>query len=169
MQPIYFHDKKEYKLWELDTWKKKRYSIWTNEFPDLLLENCSGGGARFDPGMFYYSLQIWCSDNVDAIERLRIQEGMALIYPLSTMGAHVGDCPNHIVGRNIPFETRGHVAMAGTFGYELDITKISEEERMQIPGQIETYHRYQSLMQRGGLLPLGFLVRPEPYDCWEVA
>lgn len=61
----------------------------TQDFPDLLLENCSGGGARFDPGMLYYSPQIWCSDDTDAIERLGIQEGTALIYPLSAMGAHV--------------------------------------------------------------------------------
>ena len=97
------------------------------EFPDLLLENCSGGGARFDPGMLYYSPQIWCSDDTDA-ERLEIQEGTALIYPLSAMGAHVSVCPNHSVGRMTPFETRGHVALAGTFGYELDITKLPEEE-----------------------------------------
>ena len=83
------------------------------EFPDLLLENCSGGGARFDPGMLYYSPQIWCSDDTDAIERLKIQEGTALIYPLSTMGAHVSDCPNHTVGRVTPFATRGNVALAG--------------------------------------------------------
>ena len=76
------------------------------EFPDLLLENCSGGGARFDPGMLYYSPQIWCSDDTDAIERLMIQEGTSLIYPLSTMGAHVSDCPNHTVGRVTPFEIR---------------------------------------------------------------
>ena len=69
------------------------------EFPELLLENCSGGGARFDPGMLYYSPQIWCSDDTDAIERLKIQEGTALLYPLSAIGAHVSDCPNHTVGR----------------------------------------------------------------------
>ena len=103
------------------------------EFPNLLLENCSGGGARFDPGMLYYSPQIWCSDDTDAIERLKIQEGTALIYPLSTMGAHVSDCPNHTVGRVTPFATRGNVALAGTFGYELDITKIPQEDREQIP------------------------------------
>ncbi len=139
------------------------------EFPELLLENCSGGGARFDPGMLYYSPQIWCSDDVDAMERLRIQEGTALIYPLSTMGAHVGDCPNHIVGRNTPFDTRAHVAMAGTFGYELDITKIAEEERAKIPAQVEEYHRYQPLMQRGDYYRLASWSDRKPYDCWEVA
>ena len=99
------------------------------EFPDLLLENCSGGGARFDPGMLYYSPQIWCSDDTDAVERLKIQEGTALMYPLSAMGAHISVCPNHTVGRNTPFETRGNVALAGTFGYELDITKIPQEDQ----------------------------------------
>jgi alpha-galactosidase len=116
------------------------------EFPNLLLENCSGGGARFDPGMLYYSPQIWCSDDTDAIERLTIQEGTALLYPLATMGAHVSDCPNHTVGRVTPFETRGHVALAGTFGYELDITKIAQEERALIRGQVELYHKYNDLI-----------------------
>ena len=95
------------------------------EFPHLLLENCSGGGARFDPGMLYYSPQIWCSDDTDAVERLKIQESTAMIYPLSTMGAHVSDCPNHTVGRVKPFETTVHLALGGHFGYELDITKIA--------------------------------------------
>lgn len=119
------------------------------EFPDLLLENCSSGGGRYDPGMLYFSPQIWCSDNADAITRLDIQEGTSLIYPLSTMGAHITDCPNHSNGRVTPFETRGIVALAGTFGYELDITKIPEEERKQIPGQIAMYHRYNDLVREG--------------------
>ncbi|MGN1142441.1 MAG: alpha-galactosidase, partial [Oliverpabstia sp.] len=139
------------------------------EFPDLLLENCSGGGARFDPGMLYYSPQIWCSDDTDAIERLRIQEGTAMIYPISTMGAHVSDCPNHAVGRSTPFETRGHVALAGTFGYELDITKISEEEKAQIPKQVELYHKYQELMQKGDYHRILSWTDKKPYDCWMVA
>lgn len=139
------------------------------EFPDLLLENCSGGGARFDPGMLYYSPQIWCSDDVDALERLRIQEGTALIYPLATMGAHVGDCPNHVVGRNTPFETRGHVALAGTFGYELDVTKIAQEEREQIPGQVALYHKHHALIQEGDYYRIASWSMEKPYDCWEVA
>ncbi|XCP85680.1 alpha-galactosidase [Roseburia hominis] len=139
------------------------------EFPDLLLENCSGGGARFDPGMLYYSPQIWCSDDTDAIERLRIQEGTALIYPLSTMGAHVSDCPNHAVGRSTPFETRGHVALAGTFGYELDITKIPQTERDQIQGQVEMCHKYQGLIQTGDYYRIASWTDRKPFDCWEVA
>ncbi len=138
------------------------------EFPHLLLENCSGGGARFDPGMLYYSPQIWCSDDADAIERLEIQEGTALIYPLSTMGAHVSDCPNHTVGRVTPFETRGIVALAGTFGYELDVTKISDEERAMIPKQVEMYHKYNDLIRRGDYYRLASYSQNHKYDCWEV-
>ncbi len=139
-----------------------------NDFPDLLLENCSGGGARFDPGMLYYSPQIWCSDDTDAIERLSIQEGTELIYPLSTMGAHVSDCPNHTVGRTTPFMTRAHVALAGTFGYELDITKISDEERMVIPEQVALYHKYNDLVREGDYYRVASYRENGLYDCWMV-
>lgn len=139
------------------------------EFPKLLLENCSGGGARFDPGMLYYSPQIWCSDDTDAVERLEIQEGTALLYPLSTIGAHVSDCPNHSVGRMTPFETRGHVALAGTFGYELDITRIPEEDRKMIPKQIELYHKYNDLVREGDYYRVASYSENRKYDCYLVA
>lgn len=138
------------------------------EFPKLLLENCSGGGARFDAGMLYYSPQIWCSDDTDAIERLAIQEGTALIYPLSAMGAHVSDCPNHAVGRVTPFETRGYVALAGTFGYELDVTKIPAEDREMIPKQVEMYHRYNDLVRAGDYYRLASYQENRMYDCYMV-
>ena len=137
-------------------------------FPNLLLENCSGGGGRFDPGMLYYSPQIWCSDNTDAVERLKIQEGTALLYPLSTIGAHVSDCPNHYMGRTVPFETRGHVALAGTFGYELDVTGISGEDRAQIPGQVAMYHRYNDLVREGDYYRLASCRENGAYDCWQI-
>lgn len=140
----------------------------TKEFPNLLLENCSGGGARFDPGMLYYSPQIWCSDDADAIERLEIQEGTALLYPLSTMGAHVSDCPNHTVGRVTPFETRGIVALAGTFGYELDVTKIPQEDRDQIPDQIAMYHKYNDLVREGDYYRIASYAQNHKYDCWQI-
>lgn len=139
-----------------------------NEFPNLLLENCSGGGARFDAGMLYYSPQIWCSDDTDAIERLAIQEGTSLIYPLSSMGAHVSDCPNHTTGRITPFQTRGDVALAGTFGYELDITKIPEEDRKQIPVQIETYRKYNQLVRTGDYYRIASWQENHLYDCYQI-
>ncbi len=139
------------------------------EFPELLLENCASGGGRFDPGMLYYSPQIWCSDDTDAVERLAIQEGTALLYPLSCMGAHVSACPNHIVGRNTPFETRGHVALDGTFGYELDITKLSAEEKEKVKQQIALYHRYDHLVREGAYYRIASWQENHRYDCWEVA
>ncbi|MCI8864810.1 MAG: alpha-galactosidase [Lachnospiraceae bacterium] len=140
----------------------------TREFPELLLENCASGGARFDPGMLYYSPQVWCSDNTDAIERLAIQEGTALLYPLSAMGAHVSACPNHVVGRITPFATRGHVAMAGTFGYELDITKLPEGEKRLIERQVETYHELYPLMLEGDYYRIASWAENHKYDCWQV-
>ena len=141
---------------------------FTKDFPGILLENCSGGGARFDPGMLYYSPQIWCSDDTDAIERLKIQEGTSMVYPLSTIGAHVSDCPNHTVGRSTPFETRGYVALAGTFGYELDVTKISEEDRNLISQQVQLYHKYNDLVRKGDYYRLENYSENHLFDAWEV-
>ncbi len=138
------------------------------EFPELLLENCSGGGARFDPGMLYYSPQIWCSDDTDAIERLTIQEGTSLIYPLSAMGAHVSVCPNHTVGRNTPFETRGYVALAGTFGYELDITKLSDEDKEMVKKQTAMYHQFSDIVRDGDYYRIASYRENRMYDCFQV-
>ncbi len=134
----------------------------------MLLENCSGGGARFDPGMLYFSPQIWCSDDTDAIERLAIQEGTSLIYPLSTMGAHVSDCPNHVLGRTTPFETRGIVALAGTFGYELDVTKIAQKEKDMIPKQVALYHQFNDLIREGDYYRIASYQKNHLFDCWQV-
>lgn len=138
------------------------------DFPKLLLENCSGGGARFDAGMLYYGPQIWCSDDTDAIERLVIQEGTELVYPLSAMGAHVSDCPNHTVGRVTPFRTRGHVALAGTFGYELDVTRIPKEDVAMIPEQIKMYHKYNDLVRTGDYYRIASYSENGKFDCWQV-
>ena len=140
----------------------------TTDFPHILLENCSSGGARYDPGMLYYSPQIWCSDVTDAIGRLAIQRGTAMVYPLSTMGAHVSDCPNHAVNRVTPFETRGYVALSGTFGYELDVTRIPEEDRKMIPEQVKLYHKYNDLIRRGDYYRLANYSDNNIDDAWAV-
>lgn len=138
------------------------------DFPHILLENCSSGGGRFDPGMLYYSPQIWTSDNTDAIDRLKIQEGTALIYPLSSMGAHIADCPSHSNGRITPFSTRGYVALAGTFGYELDVTKIPEADRNLIPEQVAMYHKYNDLVREGDYFRIASYQENNEYDCYSV-
>lgn len=121
----------------------------TARYPNLLLEGCSGGGGRFDAGMLYYTPQIWCSDDTDAIERLSIQYGTSFGYPISTVGAHVSHCPNEQTGRTVPLETRASVAMAGTFGFELDPDKLSAEDRQAIKKQVKEFQKYYDLIQNG--------------------
>ena len=118
-------------------------------YPDILLEGCSGGGGRFDAGMLYYTPQIWCSDNTDAIDRVRIQYGTSFGYPVSAVGAHVSAAPNHQTGRVTPFHTRGVTAMAGTFGYELDLAALDEREKQKIREQIRDYKKYAHLVLDG--------------------
>lgn len=126
----------------------------TNDFPHILFESCSSGGGRFDPGMLYYMPQTWTSDNTDAVERLKIQYGTSLVYPLSAIGAHVSAVPNHQVGRITPLEFRGDVAMSGNFGYELDLTKFTEEEKEIVKQQVAFYKQIRGLVQKGDLYRL---------------
>ena len=120
----------------------------TTDFPHLLLENCSGGGGRFDAGMLYYSPQIWTSDDTDPIERLTIQFGTSLVYPASTMGAHVS------ASKRTGYETKTNVALWGTFGYELDPDKLTEEEITEIKEQAKLYHKYYDVIHYGDLYRL---------------
>ena len=123
----------------------------TGRFPNILFESCSSGGGRFDPGMLYYMPQTWVSDNTDAICRTKIQYGTSLAYPPITMGCHVSTVANHQVGRITPLETRGNVAMAGNFGYELDLTKLTEEEKEIVKEQIKEYKDIREVIQFGDL------------------
>lgn len=134
--------------------------------PNLLLEGCSGGGGRYDAGMMYYSPQIWCSDNTDAINRLSIQYGSSFFYPISTVGSHVSVCPNHQTGRVTPFRTRGDVALAGSFGYEMDLNKISEEEKEMVKEQIAAMHEYYELTHEGLYYRLTGL-KKQDFMAWE--
>ena len=119
------------------------------EFPYILLEGCSGGGGRFDAGMLYYTPQIWCSDNTDAIDRLRIQYGTSFGYPVSCVGSHVSIVPNEQNGRVTPIEVRAAVAMAGSFGYEFSFASISADERKMMKPQVEHFKENAPLMQNG--------------------
>lgn len=138
------------------------------DFPYLLFENCSSGGARFDPGMLYYSPQIWCSDDCDPIERLSIHQGSALVYPLSTFGSHVAASPNHTVLRETPFWTRSYVALTGTFGYELDVENLSSEELEDIPKQIDLYKKINHLIRQGDYFRLASYCENHKWDAWQV-
>ncbi|MGX6969839.1 alpha-galactosidase [Vagococcus bubulae] len=119
------------------------------KYPDILFESCSGGGGRYDLGMLYYMPQTWTSDNTDAIERLKIQYGTSLAYPISSMAAHVSASPNHQNGRITPLKTRGDVAMSGVLGYELNVMLLSNKEKEIIRRQIQEYKKYRELIQYG--------------------
>lgn len=140
----------------------------TKKYPNILFEGCSGGGGRYDLGMLYYHPQIWLSDDTDAIERLKIQYGSSFAYPIGSAGAHVSASPNHQTTRKTPFETRATVAMGGTFGYELDLNKVSEKEQEQVKSQVKDYLKYDELIHEGDYYRI-----TSPYDisrvtAWEV-
>ena len=135
-------------------------------YPELMIEGCSGGGGRFDAGMLYYTPQIWCSDDTDAIERLEIQRGTSYGYPVCTMGAHVSACPNHQTGRDVLFHTRGVVAMSGTFGYELNPSKLTETERQEIRQQISDFRRLSPVISEGDYYRFGESGEESDFNAW---
>ena len=125
------------------------YERLIQKYPDILFESCASGGGRFDAGMLYYAPQAWTSDNSDAVERLKIQYGTSYVYPPSCMGAHVSAVPNHQVFRNTPFNTRANTAFYGAFGYELDLSKLTEDELEQVRQQVTFMKKYRSVFQYG--------------------
>lgn len=145
------------------------YDRLTKAFPHILFESCASGGARFDPGMLYYAPQAWTSDNTDAVERLFIQYGTSMVYPLSMMGAHVSAVPNHQTGRITSMDMRAAVAYFGMLGYELDVTDLSAHEKQQMAKQIEFYKANQLLIQTG---QFSRLLSPFDYEnnrvAWQV-
>lgn len=140
----------------------------TGDFPHILFEGCSGGGGRYDFGILYYMPQIWTSDDSDAVERLKIQYGTSMVYPPASMVGHVSACPNHQTDRTTPFETRGEVAQMCNYGYELDIGRLSDEERAQITEQTKRHRTLEPLIAEGEYYRL-----LSPFDgafcAWELA
>lgn len=116
----------------------------TARFPNILFESCASGGGRYDPGMLYYMPQTWTSDNSDPLHRIHIQYGTSLVYPASTMSAHVSEG-----ARRYPLDFAGAVAMAGRFGYELDVTNLTEAQENTVKQQIETYKNIRETVQFG--------------------
>lgn len=138
-------------------------------YPELLLEGCSGGGGRFDAGMLYYAPQIWCSDNTDAIERLKIHYGTSFGYPMSAVSAHVSVCPNEQHGRVTPLKTRGICAMQGAFGYELDLGKMTEAEKEEVKAQVKTFKKHYRLFQFGDYYRISSPFENGDFTAWEYA
>ncbi|AXY26185.1 alpha-galactosidase [Suicoccus acidiformans] len=125
------------------------YERLQEKFPEILFEFCSSGGGRFDPGMLYYSPQGWTSDNTDAIDRLKIQYGTSIVYPLSSIGSHVTASPNETTYREVPITTRGNVSYFGSFGYELDLNYLTENEIDVVKEQVKFVKEYRELIHNG--------------------
>jgi len=125
------------------------YTRLTSKYSEILFESCSSGGARFDPGMLYFAPQTWCSDDTDAVERMKIQYGTSMVYPISSIGAHVSAVPNHQVNRVTSLSTRANVAYFGAFGYELNLGELSYEEMETVKAQVQYYKTYRGLIQQG--------------------
>ena len=121
----------------------------TSAFPDILFESCSGGGGRFDAGLLYYMPQTWTSDDTDAIERLKIQYATSIVYPVSAMGAHVSAVPNHQNGRMTSMQTRCNVALSGNFGFELDLSRLSEEDTAAAKAAVALNRQIRPIVQQG--------------------
>ena len=145
----------------------KIYDRLTKAFPHVLFEGCAGGGGRFDAGMLQYSPQIWCSDNTDPISRLTIQYGTSFGYPVSAIGAHVSATPNHQTGRLTPLSTRGTVAMMGAFGYELDLTKLSDAELDEMKAQIARFKELEPMIHNGLYYRLSSMEDSGCYFAWQ--
>ncbi len=143
------------------------YEKLTAKFPHVLFEGCAGGGGRFDAGMLCYNPQIWCSDNTDPISRLKIQYGTSFGYPSCTVGAHVSASPNHQTGRKTPLNTRGVVAMSGSFGYELDLSQLSDEECDEIKEQIRKYKELEPIIHGGRMYRLSRKSDATHYMAWQ--
>ena len=126
------------------------YTRLTTEFPEILFESCASGGARFDPGMLYFAPQTWTSDDTDANERTKIQYGTSYVYPIVAMGSHVSAVPNHQVFRTTPIESRANIAYFGTFGYELDLNLLSDQEMEEVKRQVAFMKEYRDLIQIDG-------------------
>ena len=138
-----------------------------HDYPHILIEGCCGGGGRFDGGMLYYTPQIWCSDDTDAIDRLRIQYGTSFGYPVCTVGAHVSAVPNEQNGRVTPLNTRGITAMSGAFGYEMDLGRCTAEEKAEIHQQVKNYKTHYDLLHYGDYYRLSSPYQDSAYTAWE--
>jgi alpha-galactosidase len=138
-------------------------------FPDLIIEGCASGGGRFDLGMLCYSPQIWTSDDTDAVERMSIQYGTSMFYPLSSMGSHVSIVPNHQTNRVTTLNTRSNVAMFGTFGYELDLAKLSDEEFREVRDDVAFFKQYREVIHTGSFYRLISPFESDPRDSGKMA
>ena len=142
---------------------------FVDAFPHILFESCASGGNRFDLGMLCYMPQTWTSDNTDALSRMHIQEGTSCGYPLSSIGAHVSESPNHQTLRKSNIESRFNVASFGVLGYEMDLAQLSPLEKESVRQQIAFYKVHRSLLQYGEFFRIEPIANGNNQASWVVA
>jgi alpha-galactosidase len=120
---------------------------------DVEIESCSGGGGRIDLGILRRVDQVWTSDNTEAFDRLRIQEGYSFAYPTKAMMAWVTDVPN-MNGRSTPLKYRFLVAMMGSLGVGANLNHWSEPDNKLATEMIATYKTIRQTVQEGRLFRL---------------
>ena len=130
--------------------------------PDIMFEGCAGGGGRFDSAMLTYFVQYWSSDNTKPLDNLKLHYGSSFVYPVCTMGAHVSTA-----SPMVPIETKAAIAMCGTFGYELDATKLSKEEIEKCRKMSGYYHKFYDLNFFGDYYRLTNPFEPVNLVAWE--
>ncbi len=145
----------------------KLYDGIISSHPEVFFEGCSSGGNRFDLGGLCYYDQIWTSDDTDAHERLSIQSGYALAYPLRVLSNHVSAYTSHQALRKTPLDTRFNVALFGSLGYELDLSLLDKVEKKDVASQIEFYKEHRNLVQTGDFYQLKD-VDVDGYSLWLV-
>ncbi|MFN8598116.1 MAG: alpha-galactosidase, partial [Anaerolineae bacterium] len=142
-------------IWRVHT--ASVYSIMDRlraKHPTLDIQSCSGGGGRIDLGMLGRVDQVWTSDNTDAFDRIRIQEGYSLAYPARCMEAWVTHEHSHITQRITSLGLRFDVAMRGTLGIGSSLNELSRAELTEYASYIAFYKRIRHVIQNGILYRL---------------
>ncbi len=144
----------ERKLWI--TYVRNLYEIidrLRQKHPKLEIESCSGGGGRVDLGILRRVDEVWTSDNTEAFDRLRIQEGFTQAYAPKIMSAWVTDVPNQN-GRSTPLQYRFLVAMQGALGIGANLNHWTDQDAALGTKMIALYKRIRDTVQLGDLYRL---------------
>jgi len=118
------------------------------KFPDTELMLCSGGGGRVDYGALKYFDEFWPSDNTDPTLRVPMQWDYSYFFPPMAIASHVTHWGNR------PMHFACSVAMSARFGMDLDLTKLSAQDKAICAGAISAYKKVRDVTQLGDLYRL---------------
>ena len=119
------------------------------KYPDVPMMLCSGGGSRCDYEALKYFTEYWCSDNTDPFERIYIQWSMSKFFPVKAMAAHVTDW-----NRGASLKFRLDVASMCKLGFDIDVSKMSEQDLNLCRKGVENYNRLKPVILDGDMYRL---------------